>query len=202
VVGPVPDPAAAAASLIERTRLVEPLQVVFGWEATDEGARARGRGVARVEPESKARLDLFLENGETALRAALVDGELRLPEGVRGGILPPPDLLWGTLGVVQPGTDALLSGADRLEGGAVRIRYGYPDGSELHYETFHGVLTRIDRLRGGRVVEEVALSFSEPGRYPTEAAYRHRAEFREMRLTRETLRGAEPFPEEIWRPSR
>ena len=50
--------------------------------------------MARIEPPSKARLDLFLDNGEGVLSAALVDDELRLPHGAPEDILPPVELMW------------------------------------------------------------------------------------------------------------
>lgn len=200
VVGPVPDPAVTASALEERTRLEEPLQLIFEWQANDGGVRARGRGVARVQPPYKARLDLFLGNGETALRAALVDGVLRLPPEAPDDMLPPPDLMWGALGVLRPDSEAALRGGDRLEDGSVRLRYAYPDGVELHYQITEGALTRIDQIENGRVVQEVTLSFAEEGRYPTGATYRHRTEFRELRMTRESIEAVAPFDEEIWHP--
>lgn len=200
VVGPVPDPSLVASALEERTRLEEPLQLIFEWQANDGGVRGRGRGVARVEPPYKARLDLFLDNGETALRAALVDGALRLPPGAPDDMLPPPDLMWGALGVLRPDAAAELQGGDRLEDGSVRLRYAYPSGIELHYQVSDGVLTRIDQIENGRVVQEVTLSFAEEGRYPTEATYRHRTEFRELRMTRESLEAVPPYDARIWNP--
>ncbi|MDZ7779846.1 MAG: hypothetical protein U5R14_07915 [Gemmatimonadota bacterium] len=201
VVAPVADPGAEAEALEASTRLEEPLQVIFEWRANDRGVRADGRGVARVEPPDRARLDLFLANGETVLRAALVAGEVRMPPGAPDDFLPPPDLMWGALGVVRPGPEARLAGGDRLEGGAVRLRYAYPNGTELHYQTRDGVLTRVELLERGRVVEEVALSFSDSGRYPTGATYRHHTDFRELQLTRESVEAVEPFPEAIWHPT-
>lgn len=201
VVAPVGDPAEEAEALEASTRLEEPLQVTFEWRANDRGTRADGRGVARVSPPARARLDLFLGNGETVLRAALVEGKVRMPPGAPDDLLPPPDLMWGALGVVRPGPDARLAGGDRLEGGAVRLRYAYPDGTELHYQTRDGVLTRVELLEGGRVVEEVTLSFAESGRYPTGATYRHNTDFRELHLTRESVEAVEPFPESIWHPT-
>jgi hypothetical protein len=200
VLGPVPDAAGTASALEDRTRLEEPLQLIFEWQANDGGVRARGRGVARVQPPYMARLDLFLANDETVLRAALVDGELRLPPEAPDDMLPPPDLMWGALGILRPDSEAVLRGGDRLEDGSVRLRYAYPDGVELHYQVSDGVLTRIDQIEGGRVVQEVTLFFAEEGRYPTGATYRHRTEFRELRMTRESIEAVPPFDDEIWNP--
>lgn len=200
VVAPAADPVAEAAALEASTRLEEPLQVIFEWQANDGGVRASGRGAARVQPPYMARLDLFLGNGETVLRAALVDGELRLPPGAPDDMLPPPDLMWGALGILRPADEAELLGGDVLEDRSVRLRYGYPDGSELHYQVADGALVRVDQLQNGRVVQEVVLTFTEAGRYPTGATYRHRTDFRELRLRRETLEAVPPFDEAIWHP--
>ena len=193
VVGPVADPAMVAGALAASTAPEDPMQLIFEWQANDGGVRGRGRGVARVEPAYKARLDLFLANGETALRAALVEGELRLPPGAPDDMLPPPDLMWGALGVLRPDADAELLGGDRLEDGSLRLRYSDADGGELHYQISDGLLTRVDQVENGRVVQEVMLSFAEPGRYPTQATYRHRTEFRELRMTRESIEIVPPF---------
>ena len=200
VVAPVPDAAERARELEEATRLHEPLQIVFGWWANERGVRARGRGAARVAPPARARLDLFLENGETAMRAALVDSEIRLPPGAPDDMLPPPDLMWAVLGVVHPSPRATFDGGDELEDGSIRLRYGYPDGTELHYQVLGTALQRVEVLRGGRVVEEVELVVGADGPRPTEATYRHLTDFRELSLVRESMEVVAPFPEEIWDP--
>ncbi len=202
VVAPVPDAAGMADALRAETRLDTAVQVVFGWRANDRGVRARGRGAARVAPPARARLDLFLDNGETALRAALVDSEIRLPAGASDDVLPPPDLLWAALGVVHPGPDATFTGGDRLEDGSVRLRYRYPDGTELHYQALDDVLVRVEVLSGGRVVEEVELVIAAGERFPTEATYRHRTDFRELQLVRESMETVSSFPDDIWIPTR
>lgn len=202
VVAPVPDAADIADALRAETRLQDPAQVVFGWRANDRGVRASGRGAARVAPPARARLDLFLDNGETALRAALVDSEIRLPPGAPDDMLPPPDLLWAALGVVHPGPDATFAGGDRLEDGSVRLRYRYPDGTELHYGVQGDVLHRVDVLRGGRIVQEVELVLASGERFPTEATYRHRTDFRELHLVRESIETVSSFPDDIWIPTR
>jgi len=201
VIGPVADPQTTARALSDDTGLADPLRIVFGWELNDAGQRVEGRGVARVEPPYKARLDLFLDNGETVVSAALVDGELRLPAGAPDDILPPPDLMWGALGIFRPVGDAQLIGADRLEGDAVRLRYRHDDGSEVRYQVEQGVLTALELLQGGRVVERVDVAPERVERYPVEATYRHLGEFRELKLVRESLAVVEAFDPEIWDPA-
>ena len=201
VVGPVGDPETAALELRDQTGLEDPLRIVFGWELNDGGQRVEGRGVARIEPPYKARLDLFLDNGETVVSAALVDGELRLPPGSPDDILPPPDLMWGALGVFLPQGDARLLGADRLEGEAMRLRYGYGDGKEIHYLVHEGVLSSLELREAGRVVQRVDVAPERAARYPTEATYRNLSEFRELKLVRESLDVVGPFDPEIWDPA-
>ncbi|MEQ1855950.1 MAG: hypothetical protein ABL963_05725 [Longimicrobiales bacterium] len=201
MIGPVGDPAGAAAELSDRTGLQEPLRILFAWELNDGGQRVEGRGVARVEPPYRARLDLFLDNGETVVSAALVDGELRLPPGSPDDILPPPDLMWGALGIFRPLGPAQLLGADRLEGEGVRLRYAYTEGKEIHYGVEQGLLSTLELLDGGRVVQRVDVAPTRSERYPVEATYRNLAAFRELRLRRESLSVVAPFDPEIWNPA-
>jgi hypothetical protein len=201
VIGPVGDPERAAAELRAVTDVAEPLRIVFDWELNDAGQRVEGRGVARVEPPYRARLDLFLDNGESVVSAALVDGELRLPPGSPEDILPPPDLMWGVLGVFRPIGDTHLIGADRLEGEGLRLRYGYDDGREIHFGVMHGLLSSLELLDGGHVVQRVDVAPEREARYPTEATYRNLAAFRELKLVRESLSVVAPFDPEIWDPA-
>ena len=200
VVAPVANAEAAATNLRGRTELEEPLQIVFAWSLNEAGRRLNGRGVARVEPPYKARLDLFLHNNETVVAAALVDGELRLPAGSPDDILPPPDLMWGVLGIFRPPSDTELLGAEQLEGDAMRLRYAYPDGTELHYEVVEGSVQMLELIERGQVVQRVRLEPKTGDRYPVEAVYRNMADFRELTLERESLQVVVPFDAEIWDP--
>ena len=200
VIAPIGDAEGAAAALHGETRLDEPLRIVFGWRLNEAGQRVQGRGVARVEPPYKARLDLFLHNGETVLSAALVEGDLRMPVGAPDDILPPPDLLWGVLGVFRPPVGTQLLGAEQLEGNAKRLRYGYPDGKELHYEVVGGSVRSLEMLERGQVVQRVRLEPGPADRYPVEAMYRNMADFRELTLDRESLQVVGAFDPEIWDP--
>lgn len=201
VIGPVGDPEGAAADLRSQTGLEEPLRIVFSWRLNDGGQRVEGRGVARVEPPNKARLDLFLDNGETVVSAALVEDELRLPPGSPDDILPPPALMWGALGVFHPLGEARLLGADRLEGESVRLRYAYDERGEVHYNVSRGLLSSLELLDRGRIVERVDVGAERDARYPLEVTYRNMAEFRELRLVRESLDVVAPFDPEIWDPA-
>ena len=200
VVGPVPDPDGAAVRLRDDTRVGEPLEIRFEWRLNEARQRHSGVGVARVQDPYHARLDLFTDDLESVLSAALVDGELRLPPGSREDILPPTDLMWGVLGVFRPHGVSLLGG-DRLEGDAVRLRYAYDDGTELHYESESGRLRSLELLEDGHVVQRVEVTMVDGDRYPMEATYRNMSEFRELTLVRESLESVAPFDSAIWDPA-
>lgn len=200
VVAPLSDAAGLAASLEQDTRLSESVQINFEWHLNEARQRHRGIGVARVEPPYRARLDLFTDDLETVLSAVLVDGELRLPPDSREDILPPTDLMWGTLGIFRP-HDVRLLGGDRLEGDATRLRYAYTDGSELHYEVMEGLLRSLELLEDGYVVQRVEVSMEGGDRYPVEATYRNMAEFRELTILRRSLEEVAPFDPSIWNPA-
>lgn len=200
VLGPIDSPGAVATELQRRTGLTEPTRIDFTWRLNEAGSRIGGVGVARIEPPYRARLDLFLDNGEGVISAALVDDDLRLPPGAPGDVLPPVDLMWGTLGVFRPVQGTTLIAGERLEEGARRLRYGYPDGDELHYELVDDTLRALEVVDGGSVVEWVRLELSTDGRYPRSATYRNVADYRELRITRTSVRPSEPFDAAIWDP--
>jgi hypothetical protein len=200
VIAPVGDPRGAATELERETRLEEPVQITFAWSLNEDRQRHRGRGVARVEPPYRARLDLFTTDLELVLSAALIDGELRLPPGSREDILPPTDLMWGALGIFRP-HGARLIGADELEGGAMRLSYVYEDGTELQYEVVSGLLSSLELLDDGHVVQRVEVANGADSRYPVEAKYRNLTAFRELTLVRESLEPVEAFDPDIWDPA-
>ena len=201
VVAPAPDAEQLALTLEDRTALTGPIRVVFAWQLNEAGVRVSGTGVARIEPPYKARLDLFMGNGETLARAALVDGDLRLPPGTPEGLLPPADLMWGVLGVFRPRLGIELLGAERMEGGALRLRYRYPDSDELHYNVMDGEVRSLELLDGGDVVQRVDLRGEGGASVPQEATYRNLAAFRELKLTRERVERVEAYPPDIWDPT-
>ena len=195
---PPVDAARVALRLESATRVEGPARILFSWSLSDRDARFQGRGVARIEPPFKARLDLFLGNGETIARAALVDDDLRLPRGTPDGIIPPAELLWGTLGVFRPGRETTLLGADNLGEGRVRLRYQRPDGLVVRYTVRGDGVEEVERIRQGQTVERVTLEQEPADHYPTEATYRNLAAFRELRLSRDSAVPVEPYPPDIW----
>jgi hypothetical protein len=200
VVGPLGDPAGTAEALRAATRLEEPVRIDFRWRLNEAGARLSGVGVARVEPPYRARLDLFLDNDESVVAAALVDDELRLSAGAPDDILPPVQLMWGTLGVFRPTDDARLAGGERLEGESERLRYAYDGGAELHYQVDGGEVRRLDLLRDDTIVEWMIVETEGAERWPTSVVYRNLVDYRELRITRTEVRTADPFDPAIWDP--
>ena len=180
-------------------RLVEPVRILFDWRLSERDGRFRGRGVARVEPPYKARLDLFLPSGETALQAALVNDDLRLPLGAPEGLVPPPEMLWGTLGVFRPSRSATLEGGRTLADGRAAILYRLQEGIELLYMVGDGGVQAVERLSNGRVVERLAVESEAGRRFPSEATYRNLAAFRELTLTRREVTSVELYPPDIWK---
>lgn len=200
---PVPDTRVeeAARVALEDSRLREPVQIIFGWQLNESGSRLRGRGVARMEPPYRARLDLFTENGETAARAALVDDELRVPPEVDRRLIPPPPLLWTSLGVFRPGEGAEAVDGRSVEGDALRLRYRTPGGEELRYELRDRTVVAAELVREGTVVERVRLEPGASGRFPDEATYRDLTAFRELKVTVESIERVEPHSPDIWHPA-
>ena len=200
VLGPLPDPVGAARETAMRTSLTAPARVEFRWILNEAGSRVDGLGVVRIEPPARARLDLFLDNGEGVLSAALVGDELRLPEGAPDDILPPVELMWGTLGVFRPMMSAELVAGDELEGEGHRYRYTSGGGNEIHYEVKNDLVRAVEMLDGRSVLQSVRLVTVEGDGYPVEAIYRNRVEFRELKITRTSITPADSFDPSIWDP--
>lgn len=201
---PVPAPrldAEREAVLLEaRTALEFAARVVFDWHSNEAGVRAGGRGVARIEPPNRVRLDLFLDNGELAVKAALVDRELRLPRGAPDDILPPPDFMWGALGLFRPVVGSALLGAEELEDGSIRLRYRLDERREIRYRAQGPELVEVELTDGGHVVERIETQY-DGGDFPAGARYRNMAEFRELRIVRASVDRVEAFPADIWDPA-
>lgn len=200
VVSPVSGADAVAAALERSTRLGEPTRIDFSWRLNESGSRLAGVGVARIEAPYRARLDLFLDNGESVISAALVDDELRLPPGAPEDVLPPTDMMWATLGVFRPVEGTRLIAGENLEDGAQRLRYAYEGRGELHFEVLEQAVRSLEVVEGGAVVEWVRLEPSDDGRYPRSATYRDLVDFRELRIERRSVAAAEPFDPAIWDP--
>jgi hypothetical protein len=172
-----------------------PTAVTFSWQLAEEGLRLSGRGVARVLPPERARLDLFLGNGEPAARAVLVGEDLRLPVLMPGGVIPPPPLLWATLGVYRPGPGR--TEVRTGDGGMREVTVYLDSGESVRYD-FTGERMRAAYLaQGGSITREVRLEWGD-GELPSSARYRDLASFRELVITSEEVRQVAGFPPDIW----
>jgi len=129
-----------------------------------------------------------------------VGGRLILPPGAPRHILPPPDLFWATLGVFRTEYGMELLGGDELEQDALRLRYRYEDGKELHYRINDGMLRTVELIESGSVVQRVEVELDAESRYPVQATYRNLAAFRELKLTRDHFERVESYPPDIWDP--
>lgn len=190
------DPIPIAGEAVEKNRLVVPVQVVFTWSVNEPSLRANGRGVARMEPPNRSRLDLFAPSGETVAVAALVGGDLRLPPGTPD-VIPPSALLWSVLGVFHPGADAVLL-EGRKERGVHYLLYRLPDGFELRYALRDGLIERAELLERGHAVGQVVLTLTGEEKFPSQAVYRDLTAFRELRLNLESVEHVAGFSAEIW----
>lgn len=185
---------------VAATRPDRPVQVVFSWSAVEREGRYSGRGVARIEPPYRARLDLFGPRGDTYLSAALVEHDLRLPPGAPPATLPPPALMWGVLGVVAPPPGAELVATERTESGLL-LEYR-EDRGRLRYELAGDALRAVRWDGPGAARLTVEIEAGDAAGLPVRAEYRDWAAFVELNLTREEVEHVEQFPDEIWQPGR
>ena len=206
---PAPPPPASStvdyhrrALLVEaRSQLTTPVRLIFDWSVREPGLRSGGRGVARLEPPYRARLDLFTGRGETVLRAALVGDELRLPEGASGELVPPPALFWSSLGIFRPGGDYRLAQGWEADDGTFHLSYDSSSRPDLLYQVDgNGDVAALALLRGGEAVDRLSLSLPLRDGFPTEATYRNLIDFRELTFTLDTVESVEPYPSDIWFP--
>ncbi len=190
------------ALLVEaQTRLETPVRLIFDWNVREPGLRSGGRGVARLEPPYRARLDLFTGQGETVLRAALVGDDLRLPEGASDELVPPPALFWSSLGIFRPGGDYRLARGWQEDDGTLRLTYDSSSRPDLLYELDdNGDVAALALLRDGETVDQLSLALPLRDGFPAEATYRNLIDFRELTFTLETVETVESYPSDIWFP--
>jgi hypothetical protein len=179
-----------------RTRPQVPLHVTFDWSLQDRDARFSGKGVVRIQPPWRARLDLFGPRGEGYLSAVLEDEELRLPGGAAGNLLPPPAFLWATLGAFRepPGTtlEVARTGADGVE-------LAFSAGREQwQFRLSEDRLRRVEWQGpdGGRRTVELAGEAAHG--LPDRGVYRDWLAFRELTLSVATVEQVDGFPPDIW----
>ena len=192
----------AEALIIEHTkRVARPSRLEFRWRAREPDFRDEGMGVARVEPPYRARLDLFLDNGEVAAIAVLDGDELRIPESVPGELVPPAALLWAAFGVFRPGADAEMVNG-RVTGGTMVLEYNLRSDEQVRFHLRDRAIVDAERLERGSVVERVFITdLMGETIFPKEATYRNMPDYRELRLTLQSVDHVDSFPPDIWYPN-
>jgi len=201
---PVPPKAlldSVASRALRATMPDGPVRITFDYRLREADLRFRGRGVARVEPPYKVRIDLFTNQGENLFRAALVEEELRIPPEVPTELAPPPALLWAALGVFRPDTGRRLEGGRASGEGRMLLRYKGGGGEEVRFRFEDGLLIRAEIREEGHLMEEVDLEWGEasPQRV-VETVYRNRALFVELTFSLKSMDHVEVFPSYIWSP--
>jgi len=194
-----PPDAAVEQAMRRATTPPGPLRIVFDWRARERDGRFNGRGVARLEPPDRARLDLFGPRGEGLLSAAVVGRRVHLPPLDQTLDLPPPAMLWGTLGVVAPPPEARLVGTGQTDG-RTRLTYAVGDG-RLWYDLEDGRLRGVRWEGPGRRLS-VTLEGAAGHGAPARAVFRDHEAYVELVLDVEQVDDVDPYPDEIWYPGR
>jgi len=165
-------------------------QIVFNWELEDRELSGRGEGVARVAAPDSARLDLFLAGGFGSGAAVLIADSLQVTGGsLARRFIPPPPLLWAALGRLA--VPAAADTTARVDGELLRVDIGKPTNWRL---TFRGdSLVRVERIRGGRIIEWVE-------RGGANIRYRSEEARRALSLTIKRVQEVPPFDASIWSP--
>jgi hypothetical protein len=193
---------AVAQNALVATMPESPVQITFDFRLKEADLRFNGRGVARIEPPYRVRIDLFSNRGEGLFRAALVEGDLRIPPGVPRELAPPPALLWAALGVFRPDSELRLLGGRSVGRDTVSLRYGGDAGEDLRFRLADGLLTRAEIHENGHLIEEVDLDLDESSENVVETVYRNRALFLELTFYLKSVETVESFPSDIWNPGR
>jgi hypothetical protein len=170
-------------------------QVVFDWNMTDRDARFSGRGVLRLDSGQRARVDLFGPRGET-LAAAIVENDLmRVVPQAAASMLPPPALLWSSLGVFRPPVDAPLTGTAAGDGG-LTLEYTR-DRTRWRFR-FEGDRLRTVEWTDGSGRRSVELTGAADLGFPDQAVFRDWTEFRELTLRVTEVEESAAFEPDVW----
>lgn len=165
-------------------------QVAFTWELQDTEISARGEGAARIAPPDSARLDFFLAGGMGTGAAVLIGDTLHAPGGdAARQLVPPPPLLWAALGrlALPPLPDTTA----RVDGDLLRADIGTPIQWRITFR--HDSLVRVERIRGGRIVEWVE-------RAGNDVQYRNESARRTLHLVITRAAEVDDFDASIWTP--
>lgn len=171
------------------------VQVMFDWSMTDRDARFSGRGVLRLENGSRGRVDLFGPRGET-LAAAIVEGAAMrvVPEAARE-MLPPPALLWASLGVFRRPDGFALTGS-AASGESATLEYVRND-TKWRF-TFEGDRLRTTEWTNGAGRRTVILSGAADFGLPEQAVFRDWTAFRELTLRVTEVEEKAAFEPDVW----
>ena len=166
-----------------------PERVVIEWRYSDADFAVRGEGLARIAPPDSARLDFFIAGGYGGGSALLIgDSLIATNAGGIERVLPPPALLWATLGrLAVQGADTTM----RVDGDTLRADIA---AAQRWRAAFVGEqLVRLERIDGDRLTDYVERQDSMT------VHYEHSSPRRRLEITivgRETTRG---FDADIWR---
>jgi hypothetical protein len=137
-------------------------KVVFTWSYRDPDFALRGDGVARIAPPDSVRLDFFIGGGLGGGWATLIGDDVRTSgqSSVRK-ILPPPPLLWATLGRLR--LPVLPDTTVRVDGDTLRADIGR---DPRWRSTFvNERLRRLELIDGDRLEQRVLRDTSGNVRY-------------------------------------
>jgi hypothetical protein len=196
---PAASPAALDPALVDSaeraTAPQRPQHVTFDWALSDRDARFSGKGVVRLAPPYRARLDLFGPRGEAYVIAVLDGRELRLAPAGASELLPPPAFLWASLGVFRR-PEQPLSAVRRTDGGVELAFAGTPD--RWRFQLGNEGLRQVEWQGpdGGR--RTVELTGRASAALPQRGAYRDWIAFRELTLTVTGIEDVDGFSEDIW----
>lgn len=168
-----------------------PQRITFDWQYRDLDWNLRGEGVARIAPPDSARMDFFVSGlfGGGG-HAVLIADKLSAPgASMVEGLIPPPPLLWATLGrlAVPAAADTVV----RVDGDTLRTDIG----SEPRWRAtfFNGDLRRLELIERGRLEASVVRDGNGNVRYE-QARGRRRLDLRITQTDR-----VWGFDETIWR---
>lgn len=183
------------ARLEAATARAQRARVVFDWNMTDRDARFSGRGVLRLDSDQRARVDLFGPRGETLAAAVVEDDAMRVVPQAAASMLPPPALLWSSLGVFRPPADAPLTGT-RAEDGSVTLEYAR-DRTQWRFRFEDDRLRAVEWTDGaGR--RSVELTGTADLGFPDQALFRDWTEFRELTLRVTEVEESAAFEPDVW----
>ena len=162
------DPVAVAVEARQRGPS-QPYYLEFDWEYADQRGPVEGEGVLRFNPPDSLRLDLF-GAGDASMAVSLTESGLRSLGHIEDVRLPSPPFLYGTAGLLRPGSGEPVRGI-RSEQGRVLV-YPTSRGRERHVLLVDGRLARMEEYEGDRLLRRLRLEWTDEGSWPRGAEYR------------------------------